>query len=651
MSNDPELVPLGALSGGSASNPHTGPRTGSDSRWNIWSLYLTHAQRHDKTSTDSWKGDMEGILIFTGLFSAIVAAFLMESYQTLQPDPEDTTIQLLSQISLQLAAISNGTHLSSSPPFSQQASSSTSSSAVRINVAWSLSLALGVTCALTATLIQQWTRRYLQTVSRHDDSSPDDRAHMRAYFAEGAVTYGLSHAVEAILAVLHMAVFLFFAGLSEFLYNLNKIVGSILLAFVALFGSGYIALSILPVVYHNCPYHTPLSPMMWFVWQSALLAYHYLLEIVGDVADSRQGSTRGLLSRFLGWLASIDSNVQVYRTRLLQGMRRTREESAKNVPFQLDSRALAWTVDSLDNEREYEDFLAGIPDFAQSKVRAAQSILTDAMLVKGRLAPCIHSLVPLYPPIQELTPAPVRYRRIAVCLDAIWTLAECAGTELRDPVDIYASPDTLHTLVAELTSHGLNVYPTPDLDPPDSTALAARVQLTKDCALALLNRLRIRGHQTPRLPQTHAAYLARDLGMEPAVLQAILPLGKSAQLANVARFAGAALPLVRPTLRARSDADPCYRMVRRTLQVLSTDFVEPIGAFDEGSQARFMMVWGEAQRLEREAADCGAEESAAAQLYVEFFRVMRQVFLSLSREEWERAQEEARRTRLARRRR
>ncbi|KAI0055256.1 hypothetical protein BV25DRAFT_1781248, partial [Artomyces pyxidatus] len=220
---------------------------------------------HDQTSSQNWKDDMEGILIFTGLLSAIVATFLVESYPTLQQGSEDVTTQLLSQISLQLAAIANGTSVSSSLPLSQQASSGPTSSAVRINVAWSLSLALSLTCALAATLIQQWTRRYMQTVSTDDTSSPEDRAHIRAYFSEGIERFRLLLVVEAIPAVLHCSIFLFFAGLSGFLYNINQIVGNILIAFVALLGCGYTTLSILPIVYHNCPYHTPLSPLIWIL--------------------------------------------------------------------------------------------------------------------------------------------------------------------------------------------------------------------------------------------------------------------------------------------------------------------------------------------------------------------------------------------------
>ncbi|KAJ6607925.1 hypothetical protein B0H10DRAFT_1734973, partial [Mycena sp. CBHHK59/15] len=53
---------------------------------------------------ESWRSDMDGILIFAGLFPASVTAFIIESYQTLTADSAETTI-LMQQITTN----SNGT--------------------------------------------------------------------------------------------------------------------------------------------------------------------------------------------------------------------------------------------------------------------------------------------------------------------------------------------------------------------------------------------------------------------------------------------------------------------------------------------------------------------------------------------------------------
>ncbi|KAJ7132490.1 hypothetical protein C8R44DRAFT_612349, partial [Mycena epipterygia] len=68
----------------------------------LWAVYISEAENYDKALVDSWKSDMEGLLIFAGLFSASLTAFLMESYKTLTPDQGTITVSVLAQISRQL---------------------------------------------------------------------------------------------------------------------------------------------------------------------------------------------------------------------------------------------------------------------------------------------------------------------------------------------------------------------------------------------------------------------------------------------------------------------------------------------------------------------------------------------------------------------
>ncbi|KAJ7618245.1 hypothetical protein DFH06DRAFT_1061809, partial [Mycena polygramma] len=91
----------------------------------LWAVYVSEAEKYDKGLVESWKSDMEGMLIFAGLFSASLTAFLIESYKTLNPDSGDTAVLLLAQISQQLAASANGTtfHMAPAKPFTPPTSS------------------------------------------------------------------------------------------------------------------------------------------------------------------------------------------------------------------------------------------------------------------------------------------------------------------------------------------------------------------------------------------------------------------------------------------------------------------------------------------------------------------------------------------------
>ncbi|KAJ7116864.1 hypothetical protein C8R44DRAFT_627483, partial [Mycena epipterygia] len=120
----------------------------------LWSVYVREAEKYDRALVESWKSDMEGMLIFAGLFSASLTAFLIESYKTLTQDSGETTVLLLAQISQQLAAAANGTNLTITPStaFTPPATS------LVCNGFWFVSLGLSLTCALIATLLEQWAR-------------------------------------------------------------------------------------------------------------------------------------------------------------------------------------------------------------------------------------------------------------------------------------------------------------------------------------------------------------------------------------------------------------------------------------------------------------------------------------------------------------
>ncbi|TDL27690.1 hypothetical protein BD410DRAFT_680370, partial [Rickenella mellea] len=124
----------------------------------MWSIYVEESKRFDKGLVESWKGAMDGMLIFAGLFSASVTAFIIESYKKLLPDSGDTTVALLAQISSQLAAISNGTNVNASYLSQSTRPFKAAPSVVTVNLLWFLTLALALVCALSANLVQQWAR-------------------------------------------------------------------------------------------------------------------------------------------------------------------------------------------------------------------------------------------------------------------------------------------------------------------------------------------------------------------------------------------------------------------------------------------------------------------------------------------------------------
>ncbi|KIP08360.1 hypothetical protein PHLGIDRAFT_88361, partial [Phlebiopsis gigantea 11061_1 CR5-6] len=67
-----------------------------------WSFLLESTKEYDQKQLEGWRDDLNNLLVFAGLFSAVVTAYTIESYQWLQADSGDQTVQLLTQISSQL---------------------------------------------------------------------------------------------------------------------------------------------------------------------------------------------------------------------------------------------------------------------------------------------------------------------------------------------------------------------------------------------------------------------------------------------------------------------------------------------------------------------------------------------------------------------
>ncbi|KAJ6476746.1 hypothetical protein C8R47DRAFT_1323554 [Mycena vitilis] len=173
----------------------------------LWAVYVSEAEKYDKGLVESWRSDMEGMLIFAGLFSASLTAFLIESYKMLIPDSGDTTVFLLAQISQQLSASATGTPFTITPasPFHPPASS------IACNLLWCLSLGLSLTCALVATLVEQWARDFLHRADMR--SAPVIRARIVSFLYYGLKRFEMHTVVEIIPLLLHTSLLLFFAGL------------------------------------------------------------------------------------------------------------------------------------------------------------------------------------------------------------------------------------------------------------------------------------------------------------------------------------------------------------------------------------------------------------------------------------------------------
>jgi hypothetical protein len=196
-------------------------------------------------------------MLKSALYSAVLAAFIIESYKNLQEDPATTTASLLMQMSQQIALLSNG----SSSTFQEPESFSPNTSSLVCNLVWFLALALALTCSLLPTFVQQWTRDFLHKTTMRP--SPVVQARVLAFSYFGLKRFGMHTFVDTIPMLLHISLFFFFAGLVAFLLPVNFPLMCLMTSVLATFMLIYLGLSCIPLVFLDVPYRTPLSDFLW----------------------------------------------------------------------------------------------------------------------------------------------------------------------------------------------------------------------------------------------------------------------------------------------------------------------------------------------------------------------------------------------------
>ena len=282
----------------------------------------------------------------TGLFSAVVGAVVVVSVQDLSPNSQDTSAFYLENIYL-LLANSNQTPSSVArpPPFVPP------TSAIWVNSLWFLSLVISLTCAMLATSLQQWARRYVK-VTQPTRCSPHKRARIRAFFAHGVDKFHIPLAVEALPALIHLSLFLFFAGLLVYLFDINHTVFTAVSCWVALLSVVYGCITLMPIFRHDSPYYAPLSSTAWLLYTTMLYA---ILNVRLRFFSRERFHRKHELKKS-------------YRQKIFGGVEGAAEEAASELSSEIDVRVLEQTIDALGEDDALEEFYESIPGFYKSDV-------------------------------------------------------------------------------------------------------------------------------------------------------------------------------------------------------------------------------------------------------------------------------------------
>ena len=288
----------------------------------------TEIERQSK-EIERWKDEADSVLVFVcasftiiciflrnnmfkaGLFSAVGTVSLVESYKWLSPDSGDETVEVLDQLVnvTQKISLTPG----SAEPFKR------TFDIVSVNVFWFASITICIVCAVLATLLQQWARRYLALAEGGD--TPEERARVRNFLYRSLRRFQLPWMYQLLGMGLHFSIALYSLGILLFIFHIDRN-----LVIYAIFGffpffSTYVALTMLPIFFLDSPYNTPFSVPVWCIWHFLLTA---IFSICSGIANRLSSLPPGRLVNFL------QNRASKHRRRCADGLERTVERYAKD---------------------------------------------------------------------------------------------------------------------------------------------------------------------------------------------------------------------------------------------------------------------------------------------------------------------------------
>ncbi|KAJ2915139.1 hypothetical protein MD484_g5272, partial [Candolleomyces efflorescens] len=187
-------------------------RTGTEG----WSRCATAVRDYDRRIVRSWHQELDTLLVFAALFSAIVTAFLVESTKNSEDE------------------------------------SRVGSRAVIINSFWLCSLILSINSVLVTILLKQWLAEYSWDVGT-SVLTPKQSFALRHLRFQQLQKWHIPALIDYLPLLLIIAVLLFYAGLVTFMWNLHPVTAGI--------GTSLVGVASLFFIYTTIiPSWSPLSP-------------------------------------------------------------------------------------------------------------------------------------------------------------------------------------------------------------------------------------------------------------------------------------------------------------------------------------------------------------------------------------------------------
>ncbi|SJL11094.1 uncharacterized protein ARMOST_14497 [Armillaria ostoyae] len=253
----------------------------------VWRAYLKECAAFDNEMVEGWRDGLDVLLVFAGLFSAVVTTFVTQTSQSLQVDYGQVTASLLFELIDVQRAAANGSLVNNVPrsglnPFSDFHPTTSDS---LVNGLWFTSLSFSLTTALFAVLTKQWIHQYMSVPS----GTPRDRCRVRQFRYMGLQQWGVAFIIGLLPVLMSASLCIFLVGLVVFLAPLQVSIASVVGSITFISFAAYSVTNFLPIIYPSCPYKTSLSQYIFSLY--AYIAHnHFFTSVISPISRYRSES-------------------------------------------------------------------------------------------------------------------------------------------------------------------------------------------------------------------------------------------------------------------------------------------------------------------------------------------------------------------------
>ncbi|OJA07897.1 hypothetical protein AZE42_02752 [Rhizopogon vesiculosus] len=228
-----------------------------DTKSHFWVTYTQEAADHDGQILEKYNSDMDIVLIFAGLFSAVTTTFTVTMQSNLVPNPTTETNILLKKL---IHTVDNSSF--SGDNFDIQWSGP-GSTQILVQSLMYASLSASLLAALGAMLGKQWLNHF-QHVGH---GTVDARGRQRQQKLDALYAWHFDAVLEGLPVLLQLSLLLFGVALGANLWAQQQIVACIVIGSTA-FGVIFYALIVVAALTSNaCPFQTPASNRLRWIGQ------------------------------------------------------------------------------------------------------------------------------------------------------------------------------------------------------------------------------------------------------------------------------------------------------------------------------------------------------------------------------------------------